>query len=112
MPFLLLFASARSVANVRPCRVSFTDTDGLTHSARVTAASLYEAAALGVSEFWRCGLMDTEPGPATRLTVFVDGPATAHELPMRKLMAWLEGGGKSPAEQAVKVRPRELLTAR
>jgi len=56
--------------------------------------------------------MDTEPGPATRLTVFVDGPATAHELPMRKLMAWLEGGGKSPAEQAVKVRPRELLTAR
>jgi hypothetical protein len=33
------------------CRVSFTDTEGMTHSMKVTAGSLFEAAALGVAEF-------------------------------------------------------------
>ena len=28
---------------------------------------------------------------------------------MQRLTAWLEGGGRSPAEQAVKVRLREIL---
>ena len=32
-----------------------------------------------------------------------------HEIPMRKLTSWLESGGKSPNEQAVKVRLREML---
>ena len=54
-------------------------------------------------------LMDVAPGPATRLTVAVESPSTAHEIPMRKLTAWLEGGGKSPNEQAVKGRLREML---
>ncbi len=53
--------------------------------------------------------MDASPGPATRLTVIVETPGTAHEIPMQKLTAWLEGGGKSPAEQATKVRLREVL---
>jgi hypothetical protein len=30
---------------------------------------------------------------------------------MPKLRAWLEGGGKSPGEQAVKVRLREMLAS-
>jgi hypothetical protein len=55
------------VLNVRPCRVSFTDTEGITHTAEVSAASLFEAAALGVAEFRRCGMMDVEPGPATHI---------------------------------------------
>jgi hypothetical protein len=97
------------VPAVRACRVSFTDPEGITHSASVTAASLYEAAALGVAEFRRCLLMDVAPGPATRLTVAIQSPSTVHEIPMRKLTAWLEGGGKSPNEQAVKVMLREML---
>ena len=95
--------------NVRACRVSFTDPEGITHTASVTAASLYEAAALGVGEFRRCLLMDVTPGQTTRLTVAIDSPATAHEIPMRKLTAWLETGGKNPNEQAVKGRLREML---
>jgi hypothetical protein len=56
-------------------------------------------------------MMDAAPGPATRLTVVVETPGSAHEIPMQKLKltAWLDGGGKSPAEQAVKVRLREML---
>jgi hypothetical protein len=91
------------------CRVSFTDTEGITHTAVVTASSLYEAAALGVAEFRRCGLIDALPGPVTMLSVAVDSPGTRHDVPMRKLTAWLEASGRSPREQAVKVTLREIL---
>jgi hypothetical protein len=86
--FRLIFACAGIVPS--SCRVSFTDTEGITHTAIVTASSLYEAAALGVAEFRRCGLIDVWPGPVTMLSVAVDSPSTRHELPMRKLTAWLE----------------------
>jgi hypothetical protein len=56
--------------------------------------------------------MDATPGPATLLTVAVDAPSTLHDLPMRKLTSWLQTGGKSPNEQAAKVRLRDLLSLR
>ncbi len=105
-----MFAYAGVVpSNVRMCLVSFTDTEGMTHSVRVTAASLVEAAALGLAELRKCTLIDAAPGPASRFTIAVESPATVHEVPMRKLTTWLELNGKSPAEQALKVRLRELL---
>jgi hypothetical protein len=96
------------VPNVRACLVSFTDSERIVHTAEVSASSLFEAAALGVAEFKRCGLMDVQPCPATRLTVTVKSPTTQHELTMAKLESWLAGGAKSPNEQVVKNRLREL----
>lgn len=104
-----MFAYAGDVPNTSACRVSFTDTEGVTHTVRVTAASLYEAAAVGIAEFRRCRIMDTGPRPAVELTVSVDGPSTLHRIPMHKLTSWLATGGKSPSEQAAKVRLREIL---
>ena len=75
--------------NVRACDV-FIDTEAMTHSVRVNAASLFEAAALGLAEFKRCALMDAAPCPATRLTVVVESPGSARESPTRKLTAWGE----------------------
>src|SRR6266705_2645655 len=49
------------------------------------------------------------PGPATRLTVAIKAPATSHEVSVSKIDAWLKSGGKSPSEQVVKTRLRELL---
>jgi hypothetical protein len=37
------------------CLVSFTDNEGIWHSAEVKASTLYEAAALTIAEFRRCG---------------------------------------------------------
>ena len=52
--------------------------------------------------------MDVEPSPATRLTIFVDGPATANELPMEA--DGVAGGKRQESGGAsVKVRLRELL---
>jgi type VI protein secretion system component VasA len=98
------------VANCRKCRVSFTDSEGMTHAVEVVTSTLYEAAALALAELRRCGFADAEPGAAVRFTVSVEAPATTHELPLRKVMAWLDGGGKSPSEQALKVRVRETLS--
>lgn len=106
---LLFFAYSETVVTTRKCRVAFTDSEGMRHSVEVVASTLYEAAALAVAEFRRCGFADAAPGSAARLTVSVEAPSTAHELSVRKLSAWLEGGGKSPREQALKVRLRELL---
>src|SRR5258708_39440252 len=45
----------------------------------------------------------------TALTVTVKAPATSHEVRVSKIEAWLQSGGRSPNEQALKVRLRELL---
>jgi len=93
----------------RTCLVSFTDSEGIRHSVEVTAGTLYEAAALAIGEFRRCGFTSDAPGPATRLTVAVQAPVTSHEVRVGKIEAWLQGASKSPNEQALKVRLRELL---
>jgi hypothetical protein len=60
-------------------------------------------------EFRRAGFAAVMPGPGTRLRVEVKAPATTHELSVGKLTAWLEGSGKSPAEQALKTRLRAIV---
>ena len=92
----------------RTCIVSFADSEGIRHSVEVTASTLYEAAALAIAEFRRCGFTANAPGPATRLTVAVKIPATSHEVQWGKIEAWLQSAGK-PNEQALKSRMRELL---
>jgi gamma-glutamylcysteine synthetase len=81
----------------------------VTHTVIVPASSLYEAAALGVAEFKRNGFAFASIGPATRLKISVEPPATTHELSMAKLESWLDTNGKTPREQAVKVRLRQIL---
>ena len=44
-------------------------------------SSLYEAAALGVAEFRRCGLIDALPGPVTMLSVAVESSCTRQRCP-------------------------------
>jgi hypothetical protein len=39
----------------------------------------------------------------------VKAPATSHEVRLSKIEAWLQSGVRSPNEQALKVRLRELM---
>jgi len=81
----------------------------MTHTVSVSASSMYEAAALALSEFKKSGFALAEVGPATRLRVDVQPPSTTHELTVRTLQTWLDTNGKTPREQAVKVTLRQLL---
>ncbi len=108
LDFRLIFAHDETVPS--SCKVAFTDGAGVTHSVSVAASSLYEAAALALAEFKRSGFAMAMAGPGTRLTVTVESPSTAHELTVARLQAWLDSSGKTPREQAVKVRLRQSLS--
>ena len=96
------------MSTARTCLVSFTDSEGIRHSVEVTASTLYEAAVLAISQFRSCGFTANAPGPATRLTVAVKQPSTAHEVQWGKVETWLQSAGK-PNEQGLKNRLRKLL---
>jgi hypothetical protein len=59
----------KSVPTARSCSVSFTDTEGISHSVDIAASSLFEAAVLAMAEFRRHGFADATCGPGTKLTV-------------------------------------------
>jgi hypothetical protein len=94
----------------RSCVVSFTDPEGIEHSVRVSAATLYEAAVLAMAAFRRHGFADTTFGSATRLNVSVNSPEAAHVVSVGKVKTWLDGFKKNPGEQVKKNRLKYLLT--
>ena len=69
----------------RCCVVSFTDPEGVTHSVEVAAESLFEAAALGLCEFRKCGFAEVIIGPGAHLRVTAKGPATTHDVRVSRL---------------------------
>jgi hypothetical protein len=81
----------------------------LEHVVEIAATSLSEATVMALAEFRRCGFADASFGPATQLTVKVKAPQTEHVVSVGKLRAWLDGVGKSPNEQVVKKRLKEIL---
>jgi hypothetical protein len=98
------------VPDLRSCVVSFRDAAGIHHSVEVSAESLYEAAALGIKAFQSAQLMPAEWGPATELEILTRPPAVRHAVTVCRFQAWLSGAGRSPKEQALKSRLRELLS--
>jgi hypothetical protein len=55
----------------RTCQVTFQDLDGIRHTVRVEADSVYEAACLAVRALRKAGFVDQQPGPASRFEVQV-----------------------------------------
>jgi len=92
---------------VRICRVSFTTTSGIRHSAEIQADSLYEAAVEGIkaiSQQW-----GEQPGPITPIVVEVKAPAVQHELTLKQIRQWLDGASNSPKDKVAKDRLRQRL---
>lgn len=94
---------------VATCRVSFRDSKGLNHSVSVTAESLNEAAALALHAFRDSTWSEDLPGPEVIFEVTVQAPVQTHQVQLSRLWAWLASAGRSPREQAVKGKLRELL---
>ena len=94
------------MAELRLCRVSYQDSDGIRHSVEVTAETLYEAAVLGMTTLRAAGWMDA---PNLMIEVAVKAPETTHSIKSSVLAAWLSRSGKSPREQALKSRLLEFI---
>ena len=98
------------VPDLRSCTVSFRDALGIHHSVEVSAESLYEAAALALKAFQSAQLMPAEWGTATELEICSRPPTVRHCITIHKVQNWLQSAGKSPREQALKSRLRDLLS--
>jgi hypothetical protein len=93
---------------VRSCTVSFTGPSGVRHSVEVTAESIFEAAALGVSALKNSGWADAI-APGTDLEIEVREPATCHRLTVQQIRRWCDGVAVSPDDTLKKRRLKQLL---
>ena len=92
--------------------MSFQDPAKMRHSVEVSASSLYEAAVLALKAFRESDLVEGSlPGPATTLTVTVRA-SESHQAKVSQVEAWLSSQGRTPRDQALKVRLRGVLGVR
>ncbi len=92
------------------CRVSFSDSDGLEHSAEVEAESLYEAVALAVADFRDDPLLRDRPGDMTEFIVAVLRNPTEHKIRLSQVKKWAEPTMKEgPAGVTKRQKVRALL---
>ncbi len=92
------------------CRVSYTDTDGIAHSAEVDAASLYEAVAIAVAEFRDDEIIATAPAPMTEFVVTVIRKPIEHRITFKRVEEWCQTSTKGgPAQTVKRDRLRQLI---
>jgi hypothetical protein len=92
----------------RSCRVTITDMEGIAHTVEVTAASLYEAVALGLAAIrghdWVTGI----PEGLNPVKVRVTNIPVEHEVKMNDFRRWLDRHG-SPREVTERNKIKEIL---
>jgi len=66
---------------------------------------MLEAAALALHVFQSAGM---PPGPGAHLEIAAQMPAVNHSVSVQRVRDWLTSNGKSPKEQALKSRLRDL----
>jgi len=92
-----------------PCKVSFTDSDGLIHTAYVQAESVYEAVAIAIWEF-RGDPMAPPLAAMTEFVVAVDKPPVEHRIRLGQLQKWAEATTREgPAGMTKRQRVKALL---
>jgi len=94
---------------VRSCRVTICDLAGVAHSVQVSAATLYEAVALGLAEIRKHSWVDGIPEGLNVVTVEVHDTPIEHAVRLADFLKWLERGGGSPREITDRNRVRAIL---
>lgn len=94
---------------IRSCRVTIQDMDGVSHTAEVTAATLYEAVAQGLAAIrddeWIAGIAQG----LNTIKVSVADVRVEHEIRIADFTKWLERKGGSPREVSDRQRIRSIL---
>jgi hypothetical protein len=94
----------------KTCIVSFTGPSGVRHSTEVTAESVYEAAALGISLLRQDDWAD-HLALGTQIEVRVSHPATTHSVSLEQLRRWCDGVAVSPDEVLKRRKVKQLIGA-
>jgi hypothetical protein len=94
---------------IRSCRVTIQDLEGVSHTAEVTAATLYEAVAQGIAAIrgndWVAGIAQG----LNVVTVSVADVRIEHQVKVDDFTKWLERSGGSPREVSDRRKIRGIL---
>ena len=94
---------------IRSCRVTIQDLEGVSHTAEVTAATLYEAVAQGIAAIrgndWVAGIAQG----LNLVKVSVADVRIEHQVKVDDFTKWLERSGGSPREVSDRRRIRGIL---
>jgi hypothetical protein len=93
---------------VRSRRVTIRDTEGIEHTAEVTAESLYEAVALGLRAIRQCSWVE-DVGQNFTIRVLARDTPVEHSVEFRAFHKWLEQPARSPRDITARARVREIL---
>ena len=93
----------------RSCRVTIQDTEGVSHTVEVTAASLYEAVAQGLAAFRGNEWIGDVGERFGVVRVSVVEVRVEHEVKLKDFTAWLERSGRSPREIIERQKIRAIL---
>ena len=96
--------------SLRSCRVTIRDTEGIEHSAEVTAGSLYEAVALGLKAIRQCSWAENI-GQNFTIRVLARDTPVEHSVEFRDFHKWLEQRGRTPRDITARSRIREILNS-
>ena len=94
---------------VRSCKVTVKDMEGVDHTVDVTAATLYEAVALGIAAIRRDERVTEIAQGLNTVKVRVTNVAVEHEIRLKDFASWLEKNGGSPREILDRQRIKAML---
>ena len=94
---------------VRSCRVTVQDRSGNSHTAEVTANSLYEAVAQGLAAFRKNEWVDGLAERYGTVKVSVADVRVEHQVKIADFSSWLERPGRTPREITERQRIRSIL---
>jgi len=97
---------------VHSCKVTVVDIEGVNHTVEVTASTLYEAVALGISAIRRDEWVTEIAQGLNSVKVRVTNVAVEHEVRLKDFTAWLDRTNGSPREMLDRQRIRSILGMR
>jgi hypothetical protein len=95
--------------SVRSCRVTVHDLDGTSHTAEVTASSLFEAVAQGLSALRKNEWVEGIEERFGFVKVSVADVRVEHQVKIADFMKWLERPGRTPREITQRQKIRAIL---
>jgi hypothetical protein len=93
----------------KSCRVTITDMENVDHTVHVSAATLYEAVALGLKALRGNDWVGGIGGGLNTVQVQVSDVSVEHRVKMGDFTKWLERKGGSPKQVVDRNRVRDIL---
>jgi hypothetical protein len=94
---------------LKTCRVTIHDMEGVEHTVEVTASTLYEAVALGLRQIRGSEWVDGIATGLNTVKVCVKNVQVEHTVKLGEFTKWVERNGSSPVEVIRKGKIREIL---